>query len=313
MANPLYTGQWPMTPEGEEIRTIFVTGFPPDAKEREVQNMLRWWPGYEACQLTFKGDQPLGFAIFSTPAMAFAARDALQGLIFDADHNSVLRVELAKTNLHRRKGLPGGGDGYDHSKRSRVDPMAAYMPGSAAAMGSFMPAAYDAYASSFTPLPAAPAAAPKTYTPLPAPPSGMPGKIYRDNPPCNTLYLGNLGLQVSEAELLQIFSVQPGYVQLKLLRQGMSTCCFVQFVDVDAASAVHTALQGISLASSDRGPVRVQYPPRHHSPTALTHTLPGPIPSCPPALLSPQHASVPFRPTFPLPRFLSPLLSCALF
>ncbi|CAI7815741.1 unnamed protein product [Closterium sp. NIES-54] len=342
-----------MTPEGEEIRTIFVTGFPPDAKEREVQNMLRWWPGYEACQLTFKGDQPLGFAIFSTPAMAFAARDALQGLIFDADHNSVLRVELAKTNLHRRKGLPGGGDGYDHSKRSRVDPMAAYMPGAAAAaMGSFMPAAYDAYASSFTPLadhhtffspfpppsppcplpacsfmpaaydayassftplPAAPAAAPKTYTPLPAPPSGMPGKIYRDNPPCNTLYLGNLGMQVSEAELLQIFSVQPGYVQLKLLRQGMSTCCFVQFVDVDAASAVHTALQGISLASSDRGPVRVQYPHHHHSPTALTHTLPGPIPSCPPALLSPQHASVPFRPTFPLPRFLSPLLSCALF
>ncbi|CAI5501953.1 unnamed protein product, partial [Closterium sp. Naga37s-1] len=235
-----------MTSEGEEIRTIFVTGFPPDAKEREVQNMLRWWPGYEACQLTFKGDQPLGFAIFSTPAMAFAARDALQGLIFDADHNSVLRVELAKTNLHRRKGLPGGGDGYDHSKRSRVDPMAAYMPGAAAAaMGSFMPAAYDAYASSFTPLPAAaPSAAPKTYTPLPAPPSGMPGKIYRDNPPCNTLYLGNLGPGVSEAELLQIFSVQPGYVQLRLHRQGMSTCCFVQFVDVEAASAVHTALQG---------------------------------------------------------------------
>ncbi|CAI6010831.1 unnamed protein product [Closterium sp. NIES-65] len=165
--------------------------------------MLRWWPGYEACQLTFKGDQPLGFAIFSTPAMAFAARDALQGLIFDADHNSVLRVELAKTNLHRRKGLPGGGDGYDHSKRSRVDPMAAYMPGAAAAaaMGSFMPAAYDAYASSFTPLPAAaPPAAPKTYTPLPAPPSGMPGKIYHNllplqppppatSPPCNLLPL----------------------------------------------------------------------------------------------------------------------------
>ncbi|CAI5501663.1 unnamed protein product [Closterium sp. Naga37s-1] len=225
-----------MTPEGEEIRTIFVTGFPPDAKEREVQNMLRWWPGYEACQLTFKGDQPLGFAIFSTPAMAFAARDALQGLIFDADHNSVLRVELAKTNLHRRKGLPGGGDGYDHSKRSRVDPMAAYMPGAAAAaMGSFMPAAYDAYASSFTPLPAAPAAAPKTYTPLPAPPSGMPGKIYRDNPPCNTLYLGNLGLQVSEAELLQIFSVTWNQHQ----------------------QCTHTALQGITLAF----PLRLTYSP----------------------------------------------------
>ncbi|GJP41747.1 hypothetical protein CLOM_g1395, partial [Closterium sp. NIES-68] len=168
---------------------------------------------------------------------------------------------LAKTNLHRRKGFPGGGDGYDHSKRARVDTMASFMPGSAAAaMGSFMPAAYDAYASSFASLPAAapaaPASAPKQYSTHSGPP---PGKVYRDNPPCNTLYLGNLGLGVSEAELMQIFSVQPGYVQLKLLRQGMSTCCFVQFVDVEAASAVHVALQGITLASSDRGPVRVQF------------------------------------------------------
>ncbi len=47
-------------------------------KERELQNLLRWWPGYEASQMNFKGDQPMGFALFSTAAMAMAARDALQ-------------------------------------------------------------------------------------------------------------------------------------------------------------------------------------------------------------------------------------------
>lgn len=61
-----------------QVRTIFVLGFPPDVKERELQNLLRWWPGYEASQMNFKADQPMGFALFSTSAMAMAARDALQ-------------------------------------------------------------------------------------------------------------------------------------------------------------------------------------------------------------------------------------------
>jgi hypothetical protein len=63
---------------GGQVRTIFVFGFPPDVKERELQNLLRWWPGYEASQMNFKCDQPMGFALFSTAAMAMAARDALQ-------------------------------------------------------------------------------------------------------------------------------------------------------------------------------------------------------------------------------------------
>lgn len=31
----------------EEIRTIFITGFPEDVKERELNNMLRFLPGYQ--------------------------------------------------------------------------------------------------------------------------------------------------------------------------------------------------------------------------------------------------------------------------
>lgn len=31
----------------DEVRTVFITGFPPDVKERELNNMLRFLPGYE--------------------------------------------------------------------------------------------------------------------------------------------------------------------------------------------------------------------------------------------------------------------------
>ena len=60
------------------MRTIFILGFPADVKERELQNLLRWCPGYEASQMNFKGEQAMGFALFSSAAMAMSARDALQ-------------------------------------------------------------------------------------------------------------------------------------------------------------------------------------------------------------------------------------------
>jgi hypothetical protein len=31
----------------DELRTIFVTGFPPDMRERELSNLCRFLPGYE--------------------------------------------------------------------------------------------------------------------------------------------------------------------------------------------------------------------------------------------------------------------------
>ena len=61
-----------------QVSTIFVLGFPADVKERELQNLLRWLPGYEASQLSMKGDQLMGFVLFQTSTMAMSARDALQ-------------------------------------------------------------------------------------------------------------------------------------------------------------------------------------------------------------------------------------------
>lgn len=275
LAGAPHYAQWPPVPmfDNEEVRTIFVLGFPPDVKERELQNLLRWWPGYEASQMNFKGEQPMGFALFSSAAMALSARDALQNLVFDPEANSVLRAEMAKKNLYVKRGVTGAGveaTGYDQSKRLRTVgdyTRSPYVPGAYPGPApapptswvpqSYIPAnvPYDPYGGYGMPPvqplpPIAPALAPSGYAPV---------QNNKDNPPCNTLFIGNLGEATSEAELRGLLSGQPGFKQMKVLRQGKSTVCFIEFVDVNAAIAVHNNLQGAILASSDRGGMRLQY------------------------------------------------------
>ncbi|KAI7733913.1 hypothetical protein M8C21_000203, partial [Ambrosia artemisiifolia] len=66
-------------------------------------------------------------------------------------------------------------------------------------------------------------------TPLPAHSSYMPVQNTKDNPPCNTLFIGNLGENINEEELRGLFSMQPGFKQMKVLRQERHTVCFIEF------------------------------------------------------------------------------------
>ena len=61
----------------------------------------------------------------------------------------------------------------------------------------------------------------------------------KDNPPCNTLFVGNLGDTVSEPELRQLFGTLAGFRQLKLIRGARSVTCFVEFGDLPSAMACH--------------------------------------------------------------------------
>jgi len=81
----------------------------------------------------------------------------------------------------------------------------------------------------------------------------------KDNPPCNTLFIGNLGDGTDEVELRSIFGSQPGFRQIKLNRGARGITCFVEYDDVVNAMAVHQSQQGAVLQSSDRGAVRIQY------------------------------------------------------
>jgi len=171
--------------------------------------------------------------------------------MFDPDNaKSVLRSEMAKKNMYIKNT-----DG-DLSKRVRAGP------------GTFQQQQFPGY--SFGPFPGFHAAAqPTAYHGLPqhfgvgdpyggpysiAPQPGYGGNTGgyggmggassgKDNPPCNTLFIGNLSQDVSEQELAQVMAAQLGFSQLKVLRQAQNSVCFVEFVDVDHASQCHTRLQ----------------------------------------------------------------------
>ncbi|KAK1608660.1 hypothetical protein QYE76_032333 [Lolium multiflorum] len=255
-------------PGSDEVRTIFITGLPVDVKERELQNLLRWLPGFEASQINFKGDQPMGFALFSYADHAIAAKAALQDLVFDAETNSKLHIEMAKKNLFIKRGVGADANPMDQSKRLRTGgdythspyapppfhppPPAVSMWGTAGYLAA--PPPYNPYAA--YPVPPVP-----MTSPSPVPPTAYaPVQNTKDNPPCNTLFIGNLGETVVEEELRGLFCLQPGFKQMKVLRQDRNTVCFIEFEDVGSASAVHHTLQGAVIPSSGRGGMRIQYP-----------------------------------------------------
>ncbi|KAL6585263.1 hypothetical protein OROMI_004552 [Orobanche minor] len=221
----------------DEVRTVFISGLPEDVKERELHNLLRWLPGYEASQVNFKGEHPMGFALFATAHYALAAKDALQDMVFDSDSKTVLHTEMAKKNLFVKRGIVADSNAYDQSKRMRIGgdythtsystfPIHPPPPAMWAPHGYMSPAPppYDPYAGYAVPPVPIPAPAP-----VPAPSSYVPVQNTKDNPPCNTLFIGNLGENINEEELRGLFCGQPGFKQMKVLRQERHTVCFIEF------------------------------------------------------------------------------------
>ncbi|XP_052785667.1 protein couch potato-like isoform X9 [Mya arenaria] len=87
----------------EEVRTLFVSGLPMDAKPRELYLLFRSYKGYEGSLLKVtnkngKNTSPVGFVTFSSRVAAEAAKQDLQGVRFDPDLPQTLRLEFAKSN-----------------------------------------------------------------------------------------------------------------------------------------------------------------------------------------------------------------------
>lgn len=90
-------------PGEEEVRTLFVSGLPMDAKPRELYLLFRAYEGYEGSLLKVtskngKTASPVGFVTFNTRAGAEAAKQDLQGVRFDPDMPQTIRLEFAKSN-----------------------------------------------------------------------------------------------------------------------------------------------------------------------------------------------------------------------
>lgn len=79
------------------------------------------------------------------------------------------------------------------------------------------------------------------------------------NPPCNTLYVGNLPPDTNEEELKKLFSAHQGYKRLCFRTKANGPMCFVEFEDVSYASQALDNLYGVTLSNSVKGGIRLSY------------------------------------------------------
>lgn len=79
------------------------------------------------------------------------------------------------------------------------------------------------------------------------------------NPPCNTLYVGNLPIDTSEDELKAMFSTQRGYKRLCFRTKQNGPMCFVEFEDISFATKALNELYGHPLHNSVKGGIRLSF------------------------------------------------------
>ena len=79
------------------------------------------------------------------------------------------------------------------------------------------------------------------------------------NPPCNTLYVGNLPIGTPEDELKALFSKQRGYKRLCFRTKQNGPMCFVEFEDVSFATKALNELYGVQLHNSVKGGIRLSF------------------------------------------------------
>ncbi|KAL9045595.1 MAG: hypothetical protein Q9214_001386 [Letrouitia sp. 1 TL-2023] len=103
------------------------------------------------------------------------------------------------------------------------------------------------------------------------------------NPPCNTLYVGNLPIDTSEDELKAMFSKQRGYKRLCFRTKQNGPMCFVEFEDISFATKALNELYGHPLHNSVKGGIRLSF---SKNPLGVRTGQPGNI--GPPTPMSPQ-------------------------
>jgi hypothetical protein len=108
------------------------------------------------------------------------------------------------------------------------------------------------------------------FSPAGGPRSAYPGPTFLrhnyppvnpadQNPPCNTLYVGNLPIDTSEDELKALFSKQRGYKRLCFRTKQNGPMCFVEFEDISFATKALNELYGVQLHNSVKGGIRLSF------------------------------------------------------
>ncbi|KAK9734527.1 hypothetical protein RND81_04G145700 [Saponaria officinalis] len=249
--------------EQRHINTLFVSGLPDDVLPREIHNIFRRRPGFDFCQLKFtgRGNQVVAFVTFFNHQSAVLALQALDGIPFDPQDDSILHIELARSNS-RRKRKSGSGPYVVIDKRRKAANDADDMSSEDGDNGSNNSCQSgdpnlsnddedsdeksDVKKSNLKDREAA-ATKQKEKT------------SDGDLQPCSTLFIANLGPKCSEEELRQALSQYPGFNGLKMRSRGGMPIAFADYEEVEQATNAMEALQDSTLPSSDRGGMLIEY------------------------------------------------------
>lgn len=277
-----------MSPLGdEEVRTLFVSGLPMDAKPRELYLLFREYLGYESSLLKVtskngKTSSPVGFVTFNTRDEAETAKNRAQGARFDPDLPQTIRLEFAKSNTKVSKPkqqVPAAAPQHPALMHHAFTPGhvgSFYSPGAdiwqahpALAYSAEVPGGlqhthpqllHPALQAAQLPsqLQLSGLSAVGSLPLLSAASLGSSAGPLSGNTPCSTLFVANLGQTVTEQELKEVFGSLPGFTRLRMLSKGGSPVSFVEYQDTSHAVVAMSMLQGFVLCP-DRGGIRIEF------------------------------------------------------
>lgn len=210
---------------GEEISTLFITGFPVDTRKREIHSLLRFLPQYEGCHVSTSSGLVQAFGRFGTAAAANSACETLNGICFDeADPSGRIHASMARRNMELRPTKPGrverpsssGADlwnsgPYGHPVQQAFNPF--MMPNMGYGYGAPEPFGYPAQAFDTG--------------------VGMKRRRTADSgfssSECDTLHVRSTDPYLSESIVAGMFSQQPGYQTIKFYDRPDGMMAFVKF------------------------------------------------------------------------------------
>lgn len=245
-----------LLPSQDEVRTLFVAGLPEDVKPREIYNLFREFPGYESSNLRTAGkrdSQPFAFAVFKDQQSAVAAMHAINGMVFDLEKGSTLYIDLAKSNSRSKRSRTDddGPDSHKKFKGSSSLPRASIDSALAlAGVGSYHIPGMSNSAHHMIGCTTALRSNNET---------GVAKPVSRNNPPCPTLFVANLGPHCKENELIQVFSRCRGFIKLKVQSNYGTPVAFVDFEDTACSTEALNQLEGAILYSSAGEGMRLEY------------------------------------------------------
>ncbi|OBZ86737.1 Cell wall integrity protein scw1 [Choanephora cucurbitarum] len=84
-------------------------------------------------------------------------------------------------------------------------------------------------------------------------------KTIDQNPPCNTLYVGNLSANTNMEEIRKLFSACNGYKRMNFRQKLQGPMCFIEFEDVLFAIQAMHQYQGYRLSNSTKAGIRLSF------------------------------------------------------